>query len=202
MKINIVGPGNMGLGHCHPCTCRWPWSVSGPPRRRPCPGTGRRAQAALSGRRVRLGRFAGGSRCHRARTPVDTALQVARSAGAALAGQVLVDICNPIDFSTMDARYTPDSSAAEEIQQILGTDVKVVKAFNAAFAGPLATGKSPQLPARRPRSPETTPRPKTRSPTLSAPARCGRWTWAPSRSARGTGGARVPAYLTSSSPSS
>ncbi|WP_404952753.1 NADPH-dependent F420 reductase [Streptomyces sp. 147326] len=79
--------------------------------------------------------------------PYDAALQVARSAGAALAGQILVDICNPIDFSTMDARLTPpDSSAAEEIQQIVGTEVKVVKAFNTTFAGLLTTGESHGFP--------------------------------------------------------
>ncbi|MDQ0957927.1 NADPH-dependent F420 reductase [Streptomyces sp. B4I13] len=79
--------------------------------------------------------------------PYDAALQVARSAGAALAGQVLVDICNPINVSTMDARVTPpDSSAAEEIQQIVGTDVKVVKAFNTTFAGLLTTGEGHSFP--------------------------------------------------------
>lgn len=79
--------------------------------------------------------------------PYDAALQVARSAGAALVGQILVDICNPIDFSTMDARVTPpDSSAAEEIQQIVGTDVKVVKAFNTTFAGLLTSGESHGFP--------------------------------------------------------
>ncbi|WP_268246521.1 NADPH-dependent F420 reductase [Streptomyces xantholiticus] len=79
--------------------------------------------------------------------PYDAALQVARSAGAALAGQVLVDICNPINFSTMDGRVTPlDSSAAEEIQQVVGTDVKVVKAFNTTFAGLLTTGEGHDVP--------------------------------------------------------
>jgi predicted dinucleotide-binding enzyme len=77
----------------------------------------------------------------------DAALQVARSARAVLAGQVLVDICNPIDVSTMDGRVTPpDSSAAEEIQQIVGTDVKVVKAFNTTFVGPLTTGEGHDFP--------------------------------------------------------
>jgi predicted dinucleotide-binding enzyme len=79
--------------------------------------------------------------------PYDAALQVARSAGAALAGQVLVDICNPIDVSTMDARVTPpDSSAAEEIQQIVGIDVRVVKAFNTTLAGLLTTGEGHGFP--------------------------------------------------------
>lgn len=75
------------------------------------------------------------------------ALEVARSSGAALAGQVLVDICNPIDVSTMDGRVTPpDSSAAEEIQRIVGRDVKVVKAFNTTFAGLLTTGEGHDFP--------------------------------------------------------
>ncbi|MFJ4982094.1 NADPH-dependent F420 reductase [Streptomyces coeruleorubidus] len=77
----------------------------------------------------------------------DPALQVARSSVAALSGQILVDICNPIDVSTMDGRVTPpDSSAAEEIQQIVGTDVMVVKAFNTTFAGPLTTGEGHDFP--------------------------------------------------------
>jgi predicted dinucleotide-binding enzyme len=77
----------------------------------------------------------------------DAALQIARSAGAALAGQVLVDICNPIDVSTMDGRVTPpDSSAAEEIQRIVGTEVKVVKAFNTTFASLLTAGEGHNFP--------------------------------------------------------
>ncbi|GAA0649672.1 NADPH-dependent F420 reductase [Streptomyces thermocarboxydovorans] len=77
----------------------------------------------------------------------DAALEAARSAGASLTGQVLVDICNPIDVATMDSRVTPpDSSAAEEIQQIVGTDVKVVKAFNTTFAGLLTPGEGHGFP--------------------------------------------------------
>ncbi|MFB6638716.1 NADPH-dependent F420 reductase [Streptomyces chartreusis] len=79
--------------------------------------------------------------------PYDAALEVAGSARAALSGQVAVDICNPVDFSTMDSRVTPaDTSAAEQIQQTVGPDVNVVKAFNTTFAGLLTTGEGHGLP--------------------------------------------------------
>ncbi|WP_234436239.1 NAD(P)-binding domain-containing protein [Streptomyces sp. NRRL S-813] len=79
--------------------------------------------------------------------PYDATLEVAGSARATLSGRVVVDICNPVDFATMDSRVTPaDTSAAEQIQQIVGTDAKVVKAFNTTFAGLLTTGEGHGFP--------------------------------------------------------
>lgn len=57
-----------------------------------------------------------------------------------LAGKVVVDITNPIDFATFDGLTVPaDSSAAAEIAAALPT-ARVVKAFNTNFGGTLASG--------------------------------------------------------------
>ncbi|WP_296982442.1 NADPH-dependent F420 reductase [uncultured Dialister sp.] len=58
-----------------------------------------------------------------------------------LAGKVLVDITNPVNFDTFDGLVVPaDSSAAAEIQKKV-PEALVVKAFNTTFAGVLAAGK-------------------------------------------------------------
>lgn len=58
-----------------------------------------------------------------------------------LAGKVVVDITNPVNFDTFDGLVVPsDSSAAAEIQKKV-PEALVVKAFNTTFAGVLAAGK-------------------------------------------------------------
>ncbi|MFI9568996.1 NADPH-dependent F420 reductase [Streptomyces rishiriensis] len=147
MRINIVGPGNMGRaiavraltgGHgvclVHPDADRGRAAVAELEQRFP-EGETDSATAAQAADMTVLA------------LPYDAALEAARSARATLSGQVLVDICNPVDFSTMDARVTPaDTSAAEQIQQIVGADTKVVKAFNTTFAGLLTTGEGHGFP--------------------------------------------------------
>jgi len=60
--------------------------------------------------------------------------------GAQLAGKVVVDITNPVDFSTFDGLVVPaESSAAAVIAEKI-PGAKVVKAFNTNFAATLATG--------------------------------------------------------------
>jgi predicted dinucleotide-binding enzyme len=60
--------------------------------------------------------------------------------GAELAGKVVVDVTNPVDFATFDGLVVPaDSSAAAVIQAKL-PEAKVVKAFNTNFAGTVASG--------------------------------------------------------------
>jgi NADPH-dependent F420 reductase len=60
--------------------------------------------------------------------------------GASLAGKVVVDITNPVDFETFDSLVVPaDSSAAAEIAKALPQST-VLKAFNTTFAGTLAAG--------------------------------------------------------------
>lgn len=60
--------------------------------------------------------------------------------GEQLAGKVVVDITNPLDFETFDSLVVPaDSSAAAEIAVAL-PESRVLKAFNTTFAGTLASG--------------------------------------------------------------
>jgi NADPH-dependent F420 reductase len=57
----------------------------------------------------------------------------------ALAGKVVVDITNPLNFETFDSlTVEADSSATAEIAAAL-PESKVVKAFNTTFAGALAS---------------------------------------------------------------
>ncbi|MGA1838088.1 NAD(P)-binding domain-containing protein [Herbiconiux sp. 11R-BC] len=59
--------------------------------------------------------------------------------GAQLAGKTVVDITNPLDFSTFDSLVVPaDGSAAAEIQAKL-PESHVLKAFNTTFAATLAS---------------------------------------------------------------
>ena len=60
--------------------------------------------------------------------------------GDQLAGKVVVDITNPLNFETFDSLVVPaDSSAAAEIAKAL-PESRVLKAFNTTFAGTLAAG--------------------------------------------------------------
>jgi len=69
---------------------------------------------------------------------VDEALE---TYGPALAGKVVVDITNPVDFATFDGLAVPaDSSAAAVIAEKVPA-AKVLKAFNTTFAATLASGK-------------------------------------------------------------
>ena len=58
-----------------------------------------------------------------------------------LDGKVVVDISNPVDYSTMDRLTTPPgTSAAEETAALLDGRAEVVKAFNTTFAKTLVAG--------------------------------------------------------------
>ena len=57
-----------------------------------------------------------------------------------LAGKVVVDITNPVDFATFDGLTVPaDGSATAELAAAL-PGAKVLKAFNTNFAGTLTAG--------------------------------------------------------------
>ncbi|MET7988887.1 MULTISPECIES: NAD(P)-binding domain-containing protein [unclassified Streptomyces] len=72
--------------------------------------------------------------------PYPAGRDVASTLSAALSGKVVVDISNPVDFSTFDSlAVPPGTSAAEEIAAAV-PDARVVKAFNTTFAGPLGSG--------------------------------------------------------------
>jgi predicted dinucleotide-binding enzyme len=72
-------------------------------------------------------------------TPGQHSLEALRSAGAGnLAGKVLIDVANPLDFSAgmppfLDPAFTGATSLAEQIQAAF-PDAKVVKAFNTVAA--------------------------------------------------------------------
>ncbi|HWJ67182.1 MAG TPA: NADPH-dependent F420 reductase [Nocardioides sp.] len=66
--------------------------------------------------------------------------------GASLAGKIVVDITNPVNFETFDSLTVPaDSSATAEIAAAL-PESRVVKAFNTTFAATLAEGTVGELP--------------------------------------------------------
>lgn len=72
--------------------------------------------------------------------PYPAVSQVIAQRGDELAGKVVVDITNPLDFETFDSLTVPaDSSAAKEIAAALPQS-RVLKAFNTTFAGTLSAG--------------------------------------------------------------
>ena len=63
-----------------------------------------------------------------------------------LAGKIVVDITNPLNFETFDELVVPtDNSAAEQLQKLLPAST-VLKAFNTTFAATLQSGKIGDLP--------------------------------------------------------
>ncbi|MGN6751097.1 MAG: NADPH-dependent F420 reductase [Intrasporangium sp.] len=73
--------------------------------------------------------------------PYPAVSEIISARGASLAGKVVVDITNPLNFETFDSLTVPaDSSAAAEIAAAL-PESRVVKAFNTTFAGTLVSGK-------------------------------------------------------------
>lgn len=72
--------------------------------------------------------------------PYPAVADVLATYGPQLAGKVVVDITNPLDFATFDSLVVPaGSSAAAEIAAAL-PDSRVLKAFNTTFAATLASG--------------------------------------------------------------
>jgi NADPH-dependent F420 reductase len=72
--------------------------------------------------------------------PYPAVADVIAQRGEQLAGKIVVDITNPLNFETFDSLVVPaDSSAAAEIARAL-PDSHVLKAFNTTFAGTLAAG--------------------------------------------------------------
>jgi NADPH-dependent F420 reductase len=72
--------------------------------------------------------------------PHGAVADIVATRGDQLAGRVVVDITNPVDFETFDSLVVPaDGSAAAEIAAALPQS-RVVKAFNTTFAATLASG--------------------------------------------------------------
>jgi predicted dinucleotide-binding enzyme len=66
--------------------------------------------------------------------------------GESLAGKVVVDLTNPVDFTTMDGlTVAADGSAAAELAAALPQS-RVVKAFNTNFGSTLVSGAVGPLP--------------------------------------------------------
>lgn len=78
--------------------------------------------------------------------PYPALTDVVATYGSQLAGKVVVDVTNPVDFATFDSLTVPaDSSAAAELQAAL-PEAKVVKAFNTNFAATLLSGEVGGVP--------------------------------------------------------
>jgi 8-hydroxy-5-deazaflavin:NADPH oxidoreductase len=78
--------------------------------------------------------------------PYPAVQQVIAERADQLAGKVVVDITNPLNFETFDSLVVAaDSSAAAELAARLPQS-KIVKAFNTNFAGTVASGKVGDLP--------------------------------------------------------
>jgi NADPH-dependent F420 reductase len=73
--------------------------------------------------------------------PYSAVAEVLAQRGDELDGKVVVDITNPLDYSTWNSLVVPaDSSVAAEIAAALPR-ARVLKAFNTTYAGHLATGR-------------------------------------------------------------
>jgi hypothetical protein len=78
--------------------------------------------------------------------PYPAVADVLAKHGEALAGKIVVDITNPLNFETFDSlTVAPEGSAAAEIAAALPQS-RVVKAFNTTFAATLAAGTIGGLP--------------------------------------------------------
>jgi NADPH-dependent F420 reductase len=72
--------------------------------------------------------------------PYPAVSAVLEERGSQLAGKIVVDITNPLNFETFDELTVPaDSSAAAEIAAALPS-ARVLKAFNTTFAATLSAG--------------------------------------------------------------
>lgn len=78
--------------------------------------------------------------------PYPAVADVIATRGQQLAGKVVVDITNPLNFQTFDSLTVPaDSSATAEIAAAL-PESTVLKAFNTTFGATLAAGTVGPLP--------------------------------------------------------
>jgi NADPH-dependent F420 reductase len=72
--------------------------------------------------------------------PYSAVSSIVAERGDSLAGKVVVDITNPVNFETFDSLVVPaDSSATAQIARLLPQS-RLVKGFNTTFAGTLAAG--------------------------------------------------------------
>jgi predicted dinucleotide-binding enzyme len=72
--------------------------------------------------------------------PYSASLEVVKAHAKELAGKIVVDISNPVNFQTFELLTPAGSSAAEEIAKLLPHS-SIIKAFNTTFANTLADSK-------------------------------------------------------------
>lgn len=72
--------------------------------------------------------------------------EVARELGNRLADRIVVDIANPLNATFDGVKTESGTSSAEEVEALLPSSAKVVKAFNTTFAGTLVEGKVAGVP--------------------------------------------------------
>lgn len=72
--------------------------------------------------------------------PYGAVTDVLNAYSGAFDGKIVVDVTNPVDFSTFDDLVVPADSSAARVLQDAVPGAKVVKAFNTNFGGTLATG--------------------------------------------------------------
>lgn len=136
MRITIIGAGNMGRGIASR-------AVAGGNEvelvdRNP---EDARSLADELGPKASTTRTVGGDLVFFA-LPYEEVAKAVEEHREALAGRVVVDICNPVEWSTMERVTTPEaSSAAEETAKVVPEGTTVVKAFNTTFAKTLIAGK-------------------------------------------------------------
>jgi len=78
--------------------------------------------------------------------PFAAAEEVAAANREELAGRVVVDISNPVDFATFDSLVVPPGTSAAERIAAAAPGARVVKAFNTTFAGNLVAGAAGGAP--------------------------------------------------------
>jgi 8-hydroxy-5-deazaflavin:NADPH oxidoreductase len=78
--------------------------------------------------------------------PYAAAEEVAAANRDGLAGKVVVDISNPVDFATFDSLVVPAGTSAAEQIAAAAPGARVVKAFNTTFAGNLVAGEAGGAP--------------------------------------------------------
>lgn len=73
--------------------------------------------------------------------PYPAGRDVAAAWAGILAGKTVIDISNPVDFTTFDSLVVPPGTSAAEQIAAAAPESRVVKAFNTTLAGPLAAGQ-------------------------------------------------------------
>src|SRR5579875_1088736 len=75
--------------------------------------------------------------------PYEQIAAAVRQHQGALAGRIVIDIANPLDWSSLDRVITAEgSSSAEETARLVPDGTAVVKAFNTTFAATLVAGEA------------------------------------------------------------